>query len=214
MDICLTNVKGKEFHKWDECHISSRYNIYYKQPTEYKHFFWSEKKDGKVVLVFGNIYYDSINSFMDTCHKLFAAHNYDEIMDLDGEFVAMYIDDDTGKVIVVSEKEGIIPLFYKANANSITITTNEELLFYDFCIDDLNYHAINDFLRFGCLIGSETMSMLVHRIAGGTVFSFDQKTISIKRLYKFYYKDTSDDAEELMKNVSNAYRKAIEKRML
>lgn len=74
--------------------------------------------------------------------------------------------------------------------------------------------AVNDFLRFGTLVGDETMHKDVHLLQGGSELTFSTgKGISKKRHHRFHYEESNIARREIEDLVYNSYVKGVAKRL-
>lgn len=218
MDILITTNKEciQSFNVTSYKTVGN-YDIAVKQPTKYNHFFGIEERDS-FMFYLGN-QYESIEpeELLRIIQSAFENREYRYILDMDGEFVCGRIFKDDKKAIeILTDREGIIPLYYKRENGGWSITTDQEILFQDYDEKDINWRAVNDYLRFGCLIGCETLSVKVNRTRGGSYMSFQSDgTFYNNRLYKFHYDEVNSckDENELISEVADKYKKAIEKRV-
>ena len=218
MDILITkNEKLLNLFNVTESLMVGSYIVAIKQPTQYNHFFCKEEQDG-IVFYFGNQYeYRTPEELLNQIISAYESKDYKKIIDLDGEFICGRIfKGEKSPIEIITDREGIIPIYYRKVCNGWDITTEQSLLFQDYNERDINWQSVNDFLRFGCLIGSETLSKNVRRTRGGAYYrlDFDGDT-EYNRIYKFYYKERNErvDEEKLLVEVAEKYREAIAKRI-
>ena len=213
MDFCIKRSDYTEkYHTTDKVMSFGSFKILIKEPINTEHFFFIEK-DCVLYFIFGTLYGQTRQEAFDELCGFMIEGQYHSIYSIDGEFVCGSINLRTEQVVVISEREGLIPLYYRMEDSGLTITTDCSLCFHDFRLGDCDYRALNDYLRFGCLIGSETLSKKVRKLIGGSFAVFTDGRVEVKRIHRFFYQDTTDDLEYLIPSVSKAYRNAITKRI-
>lgn len=216
MELIISNNAG-DIDKFGGQTIYSfgEWSISVKESSVYQHFSYIDEMD-TVYFLFGTQYEkDSNEYFLEHIKDDLRKENFEAILEYDGEFICGTVDKSDNSIKLLTDREGVIPMYYRMYLNSTTLTTTQDILFSDYCYDDISFESINDYLRFGCLIGSETMSKRVARTRGGSKYRFDNnKLVETKRLYKFYYTESADEnIDDLIDEISSAYRKAIQKRI-
>lgn len=217
MDILITakTKYAKMFGGQIKQNIGS-YSILVKEPTQYKHYFGLEDNNS-ICFFFGNQYEQNDNDlFVKRIYTGMKTKKYREIIEMDGEFICGLINVERSTIELLTDREGIIPLYYRYSDGQWDITTEQELLYDDYTDSDINYHAVNDFLRFGTLIGGETFSKQVFRTRGGSSILYQMNgTYNTNRIYKFSYNESSSNHNmgDLIEEISKTYKNAILKRV-
>lgn len=149
-----------------------------------------------------------------TAYRRYQKGGYQLLSEIDGDFIYFEIHRD-GCCCVVSDREGDIPVYYREDKEQgIIISTECSELFYDFSLTTLRESAVNDFLRFGTLVGDETMHKDVHLLQGGSELRFStNKGLSKKRHYRFHYEESVISRGEIEEKVYNSYVKGVAKRL-
>lgn len=212
MDFCITNdprVRPTGFDRTVDC---GRFHLSVCEPTGERRF-WSKEQGNCYLFVFGRMFVPVDDAFFNKLDLAFSNAQYHCAMAADGEYICGRIDKTTEALLVISEQAGVIPLWYRTDTKAITVTTRQSLLFRDFSLGDLNVCAVNDYLRFGCLIGAETLSESVLKLAGGSSLFYNGGTPAVQRHDRFYYHDAENDIDTLMQTVAESYRAAIRKRL-
>lgn len=166
----------------------------------------------KLCAIIGTIYDKEEN--IETASHRYHEGGYESLAKIDGDFVYLEVNPD-GSCVVISDREGDIPVYYRSiGSDSIEISTECSKLFYDFSYDKLRESAVNDFLRFGTLVGDETMHKDVHLLQGGSELIFSiEKGLRKKRHYRFHYEEKAIKEGEIEGIVYNAYVKSVSKRL-
>lgn len=171
--------------------------------------------DDKICLLFGSIY-DKQEDFIKYVRQRYKQFGSKGLFDIDGSFVYIEIDMNKGNMVVVSEREGLIPLYYRVYGNQIALTTECDRLFYDYAEGDIDYSAMYDYLRYGLLIGNNTMSTKVKLLQGGSELLIDANgMLECKKVRCFHHDSLSevDDTRSIAKEMKSIYENAIKKRI-
>lgn len=201
------------YKKKDVC---GPYEIWSRETTGINHYnsFWTREKD-YLYIKWGTVYEPEVTEETEMpvlidCYE----KNSESIVNIDGEFIFAKLEARTGKIVVFSDREGIMPIFYRETKEGLLIATECRALFYDYCEADIDLRSVNDFLRFGTLVGNRTMSKKVKLLQGGAKLQYASGKTAVKRYYKFHYQeDNNQSIEKIAQDVSFAYKKAIQKRM-
>lgn len=170
-----------------------------------------KKIDDKLVFYYGNIYDDEYASVINLYNNVLK-NGYNSLMGIDGEFIFGIIEDNN--LILVSDREGFIPVYYRQYIDGFCITTEIYELFSDYSEEDIDYEAVNDYLRHGNLVGNRTFSNKVKLLESGSQITYCRNIVSCKRLYLFHYKEDNQCIEkELIREVEEKYKTAIIKRI-
>ncbi len=185
------------------------WTIYHDQTEGYQ--FKSVAIDQGILFLYGYIY-DEMWVDPQEVLNLLQKTGEKSIYEIDGEFLLGIITE--SRCTIYSDREGLIPLYYSSKDNIFTITTDVNSLFQDFSETDIDYTAINDFLRFGMLIGNKTFSNNVKLLEYGSRLEYVAGEIDYKRIYlSSYIGAKSMDEDALIENIVDKYLKAISKRL-
>lgn len=170
-----------------------------------------ETIDHQMIVLIGEVYDKEFVS-IEQIKKVFSENGASGILNIDGDFVFILVG--TDEIHCVSSREGIIPVYYYYRQDKFAIGTNCRGLFKisNFCIDDIDESAINDFLRFGSLIGSETFSTRIKLLEGGSELVKKNGQITCKKIYSFRYNPETIPEDDLMEEIISTYRRGIIKR--
>lgn len=192
------------------------YEVWIKEVTKVNHYnFFRDKESHTLYIKWGAVYEPEVSVETEMSFLINAFEkNSDSMVNIDGEFIFVKMEEVTGKITVVSDREGIMPVYYREIKGGLFVATECRKLFYDYCEEDIDKRAVNDFLRFGTLVGNRTMSQKVKLLQGGSVLQYEVGNIKIKRHYKFHYRTVENqDIEKLMDDVVRTYKAAIQKRV-
>lgn len=156
--------------------------------------------------------YDENYITIESIYELYKNCGPKDLMNIDGEFVFFCISQN-GEITIVADREGIIPIYYRNETEGLIISTDESKLLFDYKEEDIDFQAVNDYLRFGTLIGDRTFSKKVKLLEAGMKLSYVSNNVYLQRLYLFHYKPEAMTEEELMIEIIDAYKNAIKKRM-
>ena len=190
----------------------SDYKVQFIPPTEKSLACKAYSDSVSHYLFFGSLYEKSDNPARYIA-SVYMAKGPEALFDIDGDYVFIVIDPDS--ITVVSDREGLIPLYYRLFNREIVITTECYSFFDDYCESDIDYSSVYDFLRYGTLVGNHTFSNKVQLIQGGTVFRFRDGKISTDRVH-FFFHDSSKEQKNikaLSEEIIFNYGKALEKRI-
>lgn len=163
-------------------------------------------------ILIGTIYDKTITS-VEHIYRKYQSDGYRAVSNIDGDFVYIEVRND-GTCIAITDHEGDIPLYYRVIQKGLLLSTYCSDLFYDFSINSLNERSVNDFLRFGTLIGDETMHKDVFLLQGGSELTFcPDKGVYKIRHYKFHYQEEMRPIEEVAESVFKAYSYSVKKRI-
>lgn len=191
------------------------YEVYAKEATNRNHYLSKhDNVSNKVYVLWGNLYCSkdtSKNMMFENIIMHYENNSLENIFEVDGEFIFACIDENG--INILSDREGIMPIYYRIIDDKCIFTSRCELLFLDYTEDDIDTNSINDFLRFGCLIGDRTMSKKVKLLQGGSIARYINHKFFAERIYKFYYQEPAENVDKLIDDVVEAYRSAIKKRI-
>lgn len=168
--------------------------------------------DEKLCIIYGNVY-EKGDDIIYKIHSLIHS-NEKSIYDVDGSFLYLEISKN-GEVVVFSEREGLIPIYYRAIDGHIVITTRCDILFNYYTKDKIDYSALYDYLRYGVLIGDHTFSIQIKLLQGGSRLHLLNKAIDVEKLYFFHHDSENEESDSsiLYEQLNNAYVNAIIKRI-
>lgn len=210
MDILITNVHGHEQYKkeWNERASFGTFGVYTREVAQVDHFHSEVLENGKIFAFwFGSLYEVCSISEM---HKR-ALDN--TLFDIDGSFLYVEIDSE-GKLKAYSEREGLIPIYYNYGGDGLEISTRQDVIQKEGDAD-IDYSAVWDYLRYGLLIGSHTLSQSVRLLQGGSLLVYSSKEVKIEKI-RFFHHDASKeeyDTSKLMNELSDAFVAGIKKRI-
>ena len=211
MDIFISDFKVPLTNEYKLQDVYHNFQIYisnqFRQDLHYDRYI----QDNNIYLFFGKLYTTVENPAFYITNAYLKNKN---IADIDGEYIYIIINN-LKTIIIYTDKEGIIPIYYSYCDNKLSITTDQKLLFHNFNKDDIHIESINDFLRFGTLLGDYTFSKKVKLIEGGMKWQYTNGDIQQKRYHLFHFdsQNSIKDIKKLIYNVSQSYMKAIKKRI-
>lgn len=211
MDFLISNQDVPLHNSYDIEDIWCDYRICVNSNSNQKYFYDKHIQDGKMYLFIGKLYTNIKNPASYICNNYL---KNDKFLNLDGDFLFIIINN-LNEIIFYSDREGIIPVYYTHINNRITLTTNQKLLFQGFTKDDICNQSINDFLRFGTLLGDSTFSKKVKLIEGGTKWKYENNKIRKNRYHLFHFdsQNSISDVELLIDKINLTYSNAIKKRI-
>lgn len=185
------------------------WTIYHDSTEGYQ--FRSIIKEQRVLFYYGYIYderWTEPQKIFDQLQK----SGESSIFEIDGEFIFGIIGED--KCIIYSDREGLIPLYYSAKRTDFMVTTDVSILFQNYVEADIDYTAINDFLRFGMLIGNKTFANSAKLLEYGSKLSYTKGKVNFTRIYLYSFAgEKFEDEDALIDSLVNGYQKAIYKRL-
>lgn len=170
---------------------------------------WHDKRGTRLFVAVGSFFRQSFN---EICNMI---ENNKTIYDVDGSFVFAVIDSNNG-IKVISEREGLIPLYYRIINDQFVITTRCDYLFSDFNYNNLDYSSLYDYLRYGMMIGNHTFHKDVKLLAGGSTLTWSsEQGLYIEKNYFFHHDSDKEESDpsKLMEEINSTYINAIRKRI-
>lgn len=210
MDILITNVLSLEHNEkeWNERAVFGPFSVYTREVAHVNHFHSELIENGKILAIwFGSLY--------ETC-SILEMHTRaldNTLFDTDGSFLYAEIDSEGG-LKLYSEREGLIPIYYRQGDKGIEICTRQDIIQKD-GEADIDYSAVWDYLRYGLLIGSHTLSNSVRLLQGGSRLTFSSNEVIIEKI-RFFHHDASKeeyDIPKLMNELGDAFVAGIKKRI-
>jgi len=197
--------------KMDNCKTIGNYVISNTESGHINHFYIKKHNDYSFILLGSMFGLSKEKNPIDFVIENYFSNN--SVYDLDGSFIfVVFLPNHS--IEIFSERNGLIPLYYRVINDNIAISTESSDLFYDYSIDDIDFSSVYDLLRYGMLVGDNTMSKKVKLLQSGTLLTFINKAVELKRLFKFVHDSSNqiNDEELLLTEIDKAYENALLKR--
>lgn len=161
---------------------------------------------------FGTIFYVKPQLQLDKLIELYEEQQLEQCFQVDGDFLFFVVNIRKQSICAVTHREGIMPVYYRRVGEHFVVTTACHVLFQDFDEQSVNWESVNDYLRFGCLLGEHTLSKNVRLIQGGSIATFSDD-VKIRRIHRFFYEPEQKNVHDLMEEIWSSYLSAVRKRL-
>lgn len=211
MDILITTVlrPEQEKEKWFEKVAFASYKVFTKETANIDHFYSEFIESGSILAFWYGSLYQKCS--IEEMHKKALCNT---LFEVDGSFLYVEITSDSG-LKVYSEREGLIPVYYRSEGNYIEVSTRQDIIQSKLGVADIDYSAVWDYLRYGLLIGSHTFSNSIRLLQGGSVLTFNDKGLAVKKERFFHHNAQNEehDTAKLMDDLNKAFVDGIRKRI-
>jgi asparagine synthase (glutamine-hydrolysing) len=150
----------------------------------------------------------------------FCLHSYEEygiefVKKLNGSFVFVIYDLNTGKLILANDRYGHNMHYYAFQDGYLLFAPEIKAILQEKSFKrEVNNEAVAEFLTFGEFWGTKTLFQGVHALAPATVLTYDHQALSIKKYWEFsYISDYQKSQKEFIDQLVSSFKRAVEIRM-
>jgi asparagine synthase (glutamine-hydrolysing) len=135
---------------------------------------------------------------VEVLFKLFEKDNINCLNKLNGFFAFSFYDSKTDELCVVRDRYGVKPLYYFKDEEKFVFASELKALLQLTGAQELNYNALNTYLRLNYSTGKETIFKSVFRLLPGEYISVKDKRISVKTWYKIAHRKKEESINDLL----------------
>lgn len=154
------------------------------------------------------------------CDASFCAAAYldegpDFVRDLNGPFICVIAEPEEGRVQIMNDRYGLLPLNYALSGGSLLYATHlEALLAYRGLSRRVDSSAILDFFAFGRLYGDRTFLESVSVLPSGAILDYSRGQCEITRYWDYpYAPDYTHDETWFVERLVQTWREAVSLRL-
>lgn len=154
------------------------------------------------------------------CDASFCAAAYldqgpDFVRDLNGPFICVIAEPEEGRVLIMNDRYGLLPLNFAVNDGSLLYATHlEALLAYPCLPRGVDSSAVLDFFAFGRLFGDRTFLESISVLPSGAVLDYSRGRYEITRYWDYpYAPDHAHDEAWFVERLVRTWREAVSLRL-
>lgn len=158
-----------------------------------------------------NFQYGNDPEFILHCYEEYRS---DFVPNLNGSFVFVIVDLKKNKIVLVNDRYGLRPIYYKLNESSLIFASEiKAILETKNFKKELNYSAMADFFSFGFILGNKTFFKNIQLLPAASIAVYD-KELSIKQYWNFNFNpDYSKTENEFVDDLVKSFNKAVDVRI-
>lgn len=127
------------------------------------------------------------------------------LLSSDGEYVLVFIDKSSGRLVVVNDSMGRLPLFFSERSDSISISREQKFIIRASARSKLDPLGIAEYLVFGFNLAGRTMTDGVTRFEPATMVRFlpSRRSMDMRTLHEWVFGDDVDQKSDVTEHARN-----------
>lgn len=132
-----------------------------------------------------------------------------------GIFAFAIYDKDKNKIFLARDRFGVKPLYYYYNNSRFVFSSEAKaILEHDFVKREINFRALNNYLRFLYVLGPETMWQDIKKMPPGHSAIFENNILKIKKYYELNINENINNEERAAVLVKDGVFAAVRRQLV